>query len=81
MGSSWHLKDQGFCLEAVWEGGEDTLGHVEALRDFILGAVKWLSFFSTHHVTSSMLNILPLLSGLSYYGPHFAGEDTEALRI
>lgn len=51
------------------------------LRDFILGAVKRLSFFSTHHVTSSMLSILPLLSGLSYYGPYFAGEDTEALRI
>lgn len=37
-------------------------------------------FFSTYHVKSTMLSILPLLSGLSF-APHFAGNETEAQRI
>lgn len=43
--------------------------------------MKELIFFSTYFVKSTVLSILSLLCGLSYYVPHFASEESEALRI
>ena len=42
--------------------------------------MKMLSFLALYHMKSTMLSILPSLSGLSY-ASHLAGNETEAQRI
>lgn len=80
MGNSWDPKNQGFyLLEAVWTELRAQQAMLRHREISFWGPLSGYLFFSTYHVTSSMLSILPLLSALSDYIPYFAGEGTKAL--